>query len=440
VSEHEEHELHDRLDARANAIAPEEDWDDLLARVARRGRRTTRALASALSVVVIAAAVGIVIAARGSEPAPKAKPVAAPRDRVDATNTPIPTFSNPPNGGFGGLAGSAPLVQNGGSGGSSYAVASTGWMVLAGRNIDMARVFTRTTANGNVIRAYRADVDPASEAQGPPWWTPAAYCYPNAYVQADVSNNDIAGVGNGTLYAEQPKGATVGGQFTVIGRNEKSPHLVVIAQGPASAATLRATFSDGSHDEMAPIGGFAVLVGPATGDLTKIKVTVDALDASGASVGSAVLSDQSWTSIARVNDSTCLPPTTLPAAGKDQPADPAAAQQAVTNTFNAAFTHGISDSTFDSYFDDSHGFDQVKQQLLNGTFKEQVKTAQMKLNGVVFLDPTTAAIQYEIDISNYGTPSFPNRFTEAHLVNGSWKLARAGWCNDVSLAGITCPS
>jgi hypothetical protein len=59
---------------------------------------------------------------------------------------------------------------------------------------------------------------------------------------------------------------------------------------------------------------------------------------------------------------------------------------------------------------------------------------------VVFLDPTTAAIQYEIDIPNYGTPSFANRFTEAHLVNGSWKLARAGWCNDVSLAGITCPS
>ncbi len=78
--------------------------------------------------------------------------------------------------------------------------------------------------------------------------------------------------------------------------------------------------------------------------------------------------------------------------------------------------------------------------MLAGAFKEQVQTATLKLNDVVFLDATTAAIQYEIDIPNYGTPSFPNRFTEAHLVNGSWKLARAGWCADVSLAGVTCPN
>jgi hypothetical protein len=433
-------ELHDRLEARANAIAPEEDWDDLLGRVAQRNRRTTRALASALSVVIIAAAVGIVVAARGSEPSSKTKPVAAPRDHVDATNTPIPTFSNPLNGGFGGAAASAPLVVNGPNISAGAASVAAPLLLVAGRNIDMARVFTRTTANGLVIRGYRADVDPVSEAQGPPWWTPPGYCFPNAYVQADVSNADIAGVGNGTLYAEQPKGATVGGQFTVIGRNEQSPHLIVTAQGPASATLLRATFPDGSHDEMAPVGGFAVLVGPATGDLTKLKVTVDALDASGATVGSAVLSEQGWLSVTRISDASCAAPTTLPPAGKDQPADPAAAQQAVTNTFNAAFTHGISDSTFDSYFDDSHGFDQVRQELLSGPYKEQVQTAQMKLDGVVFLDPTTAAVQYEIDIPNYGTPSFANRFTEAHLVNGSWKLARSGWCTDVSLGGVTCPS
>ncbi len=321
--------LHERLDARAQAIAPEEDWDDLLARVSRRGRRTTRALAGALSVVVIAAAVGIVLAARGSEPTSKAKPVAAPRDRVDATNTPIPTFSNPPNGGFAGAgsAATAPLVANGPADGLSYAkgvVVEGGTDVqylLGGQAVDMARVFTRTTANGTVIRAYRADVDPASEAQGPPWWTPPGYCFPNAYVQADVSTADIAGVGNGQLFAAQPPGSTVGGQLTVIGHNEQSPHAVVLAQGPANATVLRATFADGSHDEMAPTGGFAVLVGPAPSDLANLKVTVEAFDAAGARLGSKTFSTGTGFLSVRNPAAPCLAPTTLPAPGTEQPAD-----------------------------------------------------------------------------------------------------------------------
>ena len=64
----------------------------------------------------------------------------------------------------------------------------------------------------------------------------------------------------------------------------------------------------------------------------------------------------------------------------------------------------------------------------------------MKFDNLVFLSPTKAAIQYEIDIPNYAAGAFSNRFNEANLVDGKWKLARYGWCNDVSLAGVQCPT
>ena len=97
---------------------------------------------------------------------------------------------------------------------------------------------------------------------------------------------------------------------------------------------------------------------------------------------------------------------TLPAPGAHQPADPAAARQAVIDTFNKAYDKGVSDDAVFAYFDDAHGFADIMANLRNGPFKEQVRTAVMKLNDLVFLSPSVAAIQYEIDVPNYGTPSF----------------------------------
>jgi len=444
VSDFDEQALRARLDARARTVSAADDWDDLLARMTRRNRRTTRALAFALSILVIAGAAGIVVAARGTSTPTKAKPVAAPRDRVDVPHTPVPTWSNTVNAASAGFGQSQALVNRGSTGtlgvvSDGVGVPSGSVLMLASQNVPMARVFTRTTADGLVIRAYRADVDTSSEAHGPPWWTPPGYCYPNGYVQADVSNEAIAGVAYASLYAAQPDGAKVGGQYMIVGRNEQSPRWIVIAQGPSSAARLRATFPDGSRDEMAPVGGVAVLAGTGSANPTNTKVTITALDASGAELGSATLPGEGQGAAAQYDNVSCAVPQTLPAPGKEQPADVTAAHQAVVDAFNGAYAKGVDDSAFDSYFVDSHGFDTVRQQLRNGPYKEQVKTATMKLNDVVFLDATTAAIQYEIDIPNYATPSFPNRFNEAHLVNGTWKLDRQGWCNDVSLAGLNCP-
>jgi hypothetical protein len=439
-----EHELHDRLAARADAVPVAEEWDDLLDRVIRKSRRTTRGLAVVTVLAVCFGALGVVVAARGDgSTRAKQKATPAPQDRVDATHAQVPTLPALGNGptyassGTGAIGGSNSKSQGMLKVGSPVITTNGMWLSAAGGlGAPMAKVFTRTTASGEVIRAYRAKVAESADG-GPPWWKPAEYCFPNGYAQADVSDANIAGAVASPLYAALRDNKSVGGAVSIIGVPEQSVHWVVVAQGPPDAAKMRATFPDGSHDEMQPVDGLAVLMGSGPVDASKT-VTVEALAANGASLGSASLTVNGLIDAAAGGpDAACVPPQTLPAPGKEQPADPAAAKQAVEQTFAAAFHHGNTDEQFAQYFDDAHGFADVMKQLRAGSFKQQVDDAQMKLNDVVFLSPTEAAIRYEIDIPNYST--FSNRFTEAHLINGQWKLARAGWCNDVSMAGVQCP-
>ena len=176
----------------------------------------------------------------------------------------------------------------------------------------------------------------------------------------------------------------MGGSVQLIGQAEQAPRWIVIAQGPAHAAKLRATFPGGATDEMAPVDGVAVLVAKAPADAADTKVLLTALDGSGNELGHAtigasgngasyltvpaiVLQDGSQTAGAE-----CYAPQTLPAAGASQPTDAAAARQAVIDAFNAAYTHGASDDSFAAAFDDSHGFADVMAKLRAGAFKEQV--------------------------------------------------------------------
>jgi hypothetical protein len=448
-----EDELRGRLAARVGEVSVGEDWDDLVNRMVRSGRRTTRALALALVLSLCGAAVAIVSSARhpGDDPTRKtaSKNVAAvAADRVVETHAAVPTISLSSGQSFGAVpnfAGSPAGTKVAFPQGSLSPMYNNDVRLLPARggvnvapydSMPMARVFTRTTPAGVTIRAYRTDVTSASSVQGPPWWTPPGWCYPNGYVQADVSDDSVAGAGIAALYAAQRDGSKVGGTINVIGQNEQSVRWIVVAQGPPGAARLRATFPDGSADEMAPVDGVAVLVGRGSADLQKAKVTLTALDASGGTTATTTISALLE---GRPYDPGCSAPQKLPAPGAHQPADAAAARQAVIDTFNGAYAKGVNDDAMFAYFDDSHGFAPIMANLRAGPYKEQTRTARIKLDDLVFLSPTVAAVQYEIDIPNYSIPSFAPRFNEVHLVDGQWKLARQGFCDDVGLGGVQCP-
>src|SRR5262249_19054580 len=85
-----DNELHNRLAARADAVPVTEEWDDLLDRVIRKSRRTTRGLALVTVLAVCFGALGVVVVARDTNSTkPKEKAAPPPSDRVDATHAQI---------------------------------------------------------------------------------------------------------------------------------------------------------------------------------------------------------------------------------------------------------------------------------------------------------------------------------------------------------------
>ena len=409
-----ERELHERLTARADSLPVRDDYEDLLERSARRSRRTVRALSFAMVLVVCGAGVAVVIAARRDSSASAKKPVAVAAAHVVATGATVPTVLSAPSGPTFATANNPDMSSSALKVAGPIASPSVGVLLIGGSQQPMAKVFTRTTGSGATVRTYRVNASPSAISGGPPWWTPPGWCYPNAYVQADVSDSAIAAATSGALFAEQENGSKVGGTLSIIGQAEQAVRWVVIAQGPSTAARIRATFPNGSSDEMAPVGGVAVLIGTGAATAANASVNIEAFDAAGRSLGTNKVANPADPYIGAPGSlkdrNACVAPQTLPRAGVHQPADAAAARQDVIDLFDATYKHGISDSSFVASFDDAHGFTDVAKQLRTGPYKQQANTAQMKLNDLVFLDPTTAAIQYEIDIPNYAIPSFSPAF------------------------------
>ena len=148
-------------------------------------------------------------------------------------------------------------------------------------------------------------------------------------MQADVSNDDMVGIGSGSVYAELRDGAVVGGSLTAIGVSEGSAKWVAVVQAPKDAAKVRATFPGGATDEMEPVDGVAVLVGAADiapDDSTYFNETaqLEAFDGSGGSLGTGKASFGGYSMGAYAinvepgaND--CVAPQELPAPGPEQP-------------------------------------------------------------------------------------------------------------------------
>ena len=150
----------------------------------------------------------------------------------------------------------------------------------------------------------------------------------------------------GSVYAELRDGAVVGGSLTAIGVSEGSAQWVAVVQAPKDAAKVRATFPGGATDEMEPVDGVAVLVGAAdiapddSGVLQRDRATrgVRRIGCVRSEPGTASFGGYSMGAYAinvepGAND--CVAPQELPAPGPEQPADVAAARQAVTDAFLA---------------------------------------------------------------------------------------------------------
>ena len=139
-----EQNLRGKLNARADAVLVDDDWDDLMQRMLRRSRNTTRALALALVLVVGAGTVAVAATVRNDHSAapaavgPKVKPAG---DGVVPTHAKVPTV---PSASTGGASYAKAASQPGGTLGSSEVLvngASTAWIAVGdgGPNTPMAK-------------------------------------------------------------------------------------------------------------------------------------------------------------------------------------------------------------------------------------------------------------------------------------------------------------
>jgi hypothetical protein len=440
-------ELDDRirqaLARQAISLREQPDLDALNYRIARRDRRRTRGISAALVLALLAGPTLGFLAGRAAGPGRPDVASGSDDDGVTVDDTPAPLPTLAPGGSGSGAVLAAGGTEERGVGEPSY----------PGMQGPLARAFVREV-DDITIRVYRAAVDTPTYA-GPPWWEPPPTCFPNGYVQADVSTVDAVGIVSGGLYAELPNTSVVG-SLGALGVAEGAPLWVVVAQASAGASTVRATVPHGRADEMEPVDGVAVLVGPASiepGNPAEYETTVplEAFDAGGTSLGTGTARVGGYfvTAIPEGTSSSagvpvaepspeCFGPQELPPPGAEQPADPAAARADIGRLFGVRFADRTEEERL-ANLDDPTGMREVYEQLRTGPFREQVLGSRTVLGDLVFLSATRAAVQYITEIPGYPPDGVGQQFGEVVLVDGAWKITRESVCRDVQLAGITCP-
>lgn len=315
-------------------------------------------------------------------------------------------------------------------------------------------LFTRTLDDGTTIAVAGNRYDPAIY-ELPAFWEPPAQCFPTGdlVVSIDRDGTGWDAVGNryDAVVAEDLRVAAA-----PIGPAED--RWLAVVQGPPGTASIRVTFPGGVSDEMAPADGVAVLTAPVVDgveiggsdpidDAPAAELTAVALDAEGAEVARYV---GPWTLVddtgevdvpeAPVRRADCAWPTTLPAPGPEQPADPAAAEAAVRAVWDGAFGRpGVTtDAQKLAVVDDTRG---VAEGLADAArFRDVLDLTDdtTRIDGVVFTSATEAHVQYTIDPGFEQGRPIPGVFGELVLVDGEWKVTRLTVCRLVILGNGRC--
>jgi hypothetical protein len=424
-----EQQLRRRLTGRAATVAPRGDLNDLVERIAKQRSRGRRSSAFVMALVVVVgpiAGFGIARATDGSA----ARSASARRGSKSSASkfdaTPLPPLK------ASGVAG-ADFAQK-------SQIQPDGLLIAPSEQLSLGRMFARTSLDGVALRVYGAEMPPPPSTA--PWFTPAPWCFPNRLVQVDTSNQLVAGTAQGYLYDKPQNGLVASSSF--VGASEGAPVWVAIVQSD-EGTTARATFADGGSDSFALHDGVTVLAHavakPAPlATLQRQKLDVQILDAGGSVVGETTVYSNGSPAFENGGDpepAACIAPAKLPDPGTEQPADVAAATAGVTQAYTDVYTGGSSVAVREAAIDDPHGVDTVYAQLFSGSYADQVKGAVPHIRNVVFLSATTAAVAY--DVSSPGYSLLSGRFGEAVFTDGRWKMTRATFCNDVSLAGVSCP-
>jgi hypothetical protein len=307
----------------------------------------------------------------------------------------------------------------------------------------LAEVRSRTTDTGIMIHAYAwPDGGRPWPVDGAPGWAPAPWCNPSGSLRISMRLDDAVSIGHGTTYAEPFGGLSV--QPQVAGYAEGTPFTVLVVQAGPDVDSVSATFADGTIDSTDTTDGLALLAAP-TAPPHEEMVWTDRPPA-GPSYTLTVHRGADVVEIASADvpfpgeddyRRHCEPPNDLPEPG-GQPADPAAAEQAVREAFAGAFdledrTEG--DRTWLQHLDSDEGVLEAIEVVLGGSFGSAAQSADYTMGDLVFTSPTEAWFTYDLFANSN---NFNGRFGYAVDIDGTWKISRGVICQDLALAGGYC--
>jgi hypothetical protein len=416
--------LRDHLADEARVRVPTADWVDLTDRLRRRHRRSSRVVATVAAVAVIAAGTGGFAIGRAELRSDRAGQLAAGGDGEggDSTDTSAPsepgsvpattpstvTVTAEPGGVF------TPEAKDG--------VNQPGFEIAPGG--PLGHSFDRNTG-GITMRVYASQVDSGTAG--------AADCVQAGVVQADVSTDAITGIAIAPLGVNIPE-RSIAATASIVGQPEQAPVMVVVVQVGAGADHARATFPGGRTDTMATDHGLAVLAVAVENrvDVLRGVINVEALHGDQTVAQSSVNADNGmfW-----VVGGGCPAPMQLPPAG-EQPADAAAAKAAVTQAYTHVYDGSVNWADKRADVEDGARLDDAVNQLSTGGLADIVRSSKGIVKEIVFTAPDHAWVRYDITTSS---SNFPGRIGQAALIDGRWVVARATWCDDIGLAGVSCP-
>ena len=295
----------------------------------------------------------------------------------------------------------------------------------------MTKLFVRTTADGVTLRGFLQEQlqgmpvpnDPSS--CGPNNWCPPPECTPTSFFMSELSTADAVSQGGAQPFPFDGPAAARG--ESSFGFAEGDPATTFVVQTTGDVKNVRATWSDGVIDEMAPVQGWAIV--GRTGSSQPNSIVV-------------VLNDGTTVPLKNIQGSSypaqCMPPPPappeLPPAGKEQPAD-VAAKQGVTDAYQYVFTAGNDPNNNGTYIDNADKLkapgDQVKK-----NFPQATDTVSVDVGEIRFLSASEAALYFELKYD--GGVMFGKQIGYAKLIDGHWKIEYDTMCMVLGWGGGQC--
>jgi hypothetical protein len=313
----------------------------------------------------------------------------------------------------------------------------------------LTRVFDRTTSESIDIHAFTQDMSQfapstmctpegqcsaagSSAAPTPACpdgsWCPPPECYSSSF-QVEVANDGAAGIGGAPTFPLHDPAAIA--STVMVGQAEGSPANGWAIRTSDQVTLVRADWADGFSDSMKPVNGWAVVMHNGS----DASATITAFDAANTVVATLPANANSYGQ----EPSECIPPPppppALPAAGAEQPDDPDAARQAITDAYQTVFTHGSDPEKNATLIEDA---EHVQPELAKtkANYPEATDTVTVDIGEIRFLSQTEAALYFELNYQ--GGALFGKQIGYAKLIDGTWKISRDTMCMVASWGGSQC--